>query len=174
MADGGLSLLIASTVASTGAGLYAQKSAENAAQAQSENTQNLLERKRENQRQALIENSERQQGNKQRYLAQVRASQAASGFNTSGGTALAIFGDIESSLDDQINEATSQALDAINTTRNQGQSLQFGDKLRAQAGGISRAAIGINAATSFGAGYGANYDRNDSDPFGFYKKQKKP
>ena len=168
MASAGI--LIATTLLSAGAGYMQQKSAKDAAEAQSESEQNFLDRKLENQRVALTENSKRQQRNKQRYLAQVRAQQAASGFNTSSGTPLAIFGDIESSLDDQINEATSQALDAIGTTQNQKKNLQFGDKLRDSAHTTNMWALGIKTATSFAGGYTQNYDRTRSDVFGVFKK----
>ena len=61
--------LIGSTLLSAGAGVVAQKSAQNAADAASESQQNFLDRKTEDERQALTENSKRQQRNKQRYLA---------------------------------------------------------------------------------------------------------
>ena len=172
MADGGLSvaLLIGSTVASTGASLVAQKSAENAAEAQSKSQQNLLERRAENQRQALAENTKRQLENKRRQLARVRLNQAASGFNTTSGTALAVFGDIEDSLDQQIEEQTNQALDAYQMTRSQQANLAYGDQVRRQAGGINRMAIGIQGVTNFASGYQDNYDRYGSDPFGILKK----
>lgn len=158
-----------STLVSAGAGLYSQKSAENAADAQSKSQQNLLDRRGEDQRVALTENSKRLQRNKLRQLAQVRVAQASSGFNTDGGTPLAVFGDLESQYDDQIDESTNRALDAIGNINMQRESLQFSDKLRSQAGGINRMAIGVNAATSFGAGYKDNYDRSKSDPFNIFK-----
>jgi hypothetical protein len=170
--DGGLSfgLLIASTVASTGGALYAQKQAKDAADAQSEQQQGVLQRRQEAQRNALAENTDRMQARKLRAMAQLRASQAASGFNTGAGTPLAVFGEIESRFDDEINESTSQALDAIGRIRSQRSSLEYGDRARSSAFGVNMAATGIRGATSFAAGYGANYDRTKYDPFGVFKK----
>ena len=160
--------LIVGTLVSVGTGLHAQKSAENAAQAQSKSQQNLLERRKEDQRQALVENSKRQQRNKERQLAQVRASQAASGLNTQSGTSLAIFGDIESVLDENINEQTSRALDGLGQLESQRDQLAFGDELRADAGATQRLSIGIQGATQFASGYASNHDRTGSDPFNIF------
>ena len=163
-------VLIVSTLVSAGTALNAQKSAEEAANAQSQSQQNLLERRAEDQRQALVENSKRQQDNKQRRLAQLRASQAASGFDTTSGTSLAIFGDIEGRLDEDIDESISRGLDAIGTLDNQRDSLAFSDDLRADAGGAQRLGIGINAATGFVSGARSNFQRtgNGPNPFGIF------
>jgi hypothetical protein len=163
--------LVVSTLVSTGGALYAQKSAENAANAQSEHNQNLLKRKKETQRAALAENSTRQQANKRRYLAKIRAQQAASGFNIDSGTPLAVFGEIESRLDEDINESTSRALDAIGNTDNQMKGLQFGDEQREIAGNVNRVGIGVKSVSDFSTGYSDNYQRYGSDPFGILKKQ---
>lgn len=169
MADGGASIfLIVSALASTGAAMYAQKSAENAADAQSKADQDFLDRKRENQRQALIENSKRSQRNKERQLARVAMAQASSGFRTNSGTPLAVFGDIESRLDDEINESTSRALDAIGNTANRIKNLRFGDKLRAYTGKAERMAIGVKGATDYASAYAGNYDRSGQDPWSVY------
>lgn len=161
-------VLIGTTLLSTGAGMYAQKSAQNAADAASENQQNLLARRAANQRQALVENTSRQQANKARQMARLRVAQAASGFVTGAGTPLAILGDMESRMDEQINETTNRALDAIGNNQNQISNLQFGDRVRTQAGGIERMAIGVQGATQFGSGYASNYDRYGSDPFSIF------
>lgn len=163
-----VTLLIVGTLVSTTAGIHAQKSAENAANAQSKSQQNLLERRKEDQRQALVENSKRQQRNKERQLAQVRASQAASGFNTESGTSLAIFGEIETRIDENINEQTSRALDGLGQLQSQKDQLAFGDELRSQAGSTQRLAVGIQGATQFASGYTSNYDRTGSDVFGIF------
>jgi hypothetical protein len=157
-------------LASAGAGFSAQKQAEDAADAQSKSQQNLLERREEDQRQAMVENSKRLQGNKMRQLAQVRASQAASGFNTSSGTPLAVFGEIGTRMDDEINEQTNRALDAIGEIQNQSKNLAFNDTLRASAGGIQRMTLGVNAAASYGSTYKSDYKRSGTDPFGIFKK----
>lgn len=162
---------MASTIASTVAGIGSQVAASSAANAASENQQNILDRKQENQRQALIENTKRLQANKTRQLAQLRVSQAASGFREGSGTALAIFGDVESRIDEEINENTNRALDALGSIANQKKNLQFGDKVRKSAGRINVVSTLIGGATKYGQGYGANYDRTGSDPFGIYKKK---
>lgn len=159
---------ILSSVVGLGTSLYAQSAANNAAEAAANSQTNALNRQKENQRQTLIENSKRQLRNKERQLAQLRASQAASGFNTSSGTPLAIFGDIESRLDEQINEGTSQALDAIGNTQNQINNVAYGEDLRRQASGVNTAAIFVGAATKFGSGYASNYDRTGNDPFSVF------
>ena len=162
--------LVISTLLSTTAGVVAQKSAKNAADAQSKSKQNFLERQQSDQREALVENSKRQQRNKQRQLAQLRASQAASGFNTEVGTPLAIFGDIETSLDERINDQTNQALDAISRTKSQINNLKFSDKLRDSAFKTDMLSTGVNAVTGFGQGYASNYDRTGQDPFKIFGK----
>lgn len=169
MADGGASIFLAiAAISSAGAGIYAQKSAEDAANAQSKSQQDLLERKQSNQRQALIENTKRQARNKERQMAMVRLAQSASGFKTNSGTPLAVFGDIESGLDDEINETTSRALDAIGTSKSQIQNLRTGDKWRAHAGSIQRMAIGVEAATNYASAYGDNFDRSGQDPWSVF------
>lgn len=160
--------LVIGTLVSTGAGVYAQSAAKNAADAQSESQQNLLARREENQRVALSENSKRQQANKLRQLAQLRVAQAASGFRTDSGTPLAIFGDIETRIDEQINEQTSRALDAVGTIQSQRANLAFGDQLRSDAFGTNLLATGIQGASKYGSGYGRNYDRTGSDPFSIF------
>ena len=172
MADGGFSLLVASTLLSTGASVYAQSSAKNAADAQSEHQQNVLKNRQDAQRNALVENTDRLQARKLRAMAQLRANQAASGFNTTSGTPLAVFGEMESRFDDEINESTNQALDAIGRIRSQQSGLRYGDRARSSAFGTNMIATGIGALTDFGTGYGANYDRSGSDPFGVFKKKK--
>lgn len=161
-------LLVGSTILSTGASLVAQNSAQNAADAQSENQQNLLQRRAEDQKQALSENSRRQLENQRRQLARLRLAQAASGFNTDTGTPLAIFGDIENTMDDQIEEQTNQALAAYQYTRSQQANLAYGDQLRSQAGAVNRLAIGVQGLTNFASGYEDNWDRHGSDPFGIF------
>ena len=165
-----VTLLVGSTILSTGASLVAQKSAQNAADAQSESQQNLLQRRAEDQKQALSENARRQLENKQRQLARLRLAQAASGFKTDTGTPLAIFGDIESTLDQGIEEQTSQALAAYQYTRSQQTNLAYGDELRRQAGRVNRMAIGVQGVTQFVGGYQDNYERYKSDPFGIFKE----
>ena len=151
--------------------MYSQVVAKDAADAASENQQLTLEQRRQNQRNAMVENSDRLQARKLRAMAQVRASQAASGFNTGSGTALAIFGEMESRFDDEINESTNQALDAIYKTRSQAAGLKFGDRARSSAFGTQLAATGIKGLTDLGSAYGSNYDRTKSDPFGVFKKK---
>lgn len=162
--------LIGSTVASAGVGLVAQRQAKAAADAQSQAQQDFLTRQQENQRQTLIENTRRQQANKMRMLAQVRAQQAIQGANTTSGTPLAIFGDIENRIDEEIDEMTNQALDAIGRTRSQRQNLEFGDQVRAAADPINTMALGVRTLTNFGTGYADNYERFGSDPFGIFKR----
>ena len=161
-------LLLATTLISTGATVIAQQSAKDAADAQSQSQQDALERSNENNRQALIENSRRQRRNKQRQLAQVRASQSASGFNTQGGTQLAIFGDIESRLDEQLNEQTSQALDVIGNRNSQISNLQFADGVRQSSFNTNLLSTGIQAGTSFGSGLRNNFNRTGDNPFGIF------
>tara|TARA_R110000850_G_C9996151_1_gene468198 strand:- start:31770 stop:32294 length:525 start_codon:yes stop_codon:yes gene_type:complete len=173
MADGGLSaFMVASAVLSTGATVYSQKAAKDSADAASEHQQNVLDRRHDSQRNAMVENSKRLQARKLRSLAQLRAQQAASGFNTDSGTPLAVFGEIESRFDDEIEESTNQALDALTRTRSQQAGLAFGDSARSSAFGPQMVATGIGALANFGSAYGANYDRTKQDPFGVFKKKK--
>tara|TARA_R110000772_G_scaffold55100_5_gene125721 strand:+ start:252 stop:890 length:639 start_codon:yes stop_codon:yes gene_type:complete len=169
-ASPGTAFAIGSSIVGTGASVYSQIAAKDAADASSENQQQVLKQRQDNQRNALLENSDRLQARKMRAMAQVRASQAASGFNTGSGTSLAVFGEIESRFDDEINESTNQALDAIYKTRSQAAGLKFGDRARSSAFGVQLAATGIQGATNFASAYGANYDRSKQDPFGVFKK----
>ncbi len=168
--DGGLISggLIASTLLSAGAGVVAQKSAQNAADAASESQQNFLDRKTEDERQALTENSKRQQRNKQRYLANLRANQAASGFNTTAGTPLAMFGEIESRIDDEIDESTNRALDSLSRIQSQKSNIAFGDKIRGAAAKTNMMALGVKSLTNYGAGYAETNERYGADPFGIF------
>jgi hypothetical protein len=169
MADGGLSLLIISSLVSAGGGLIAQKSAENAAKAQSDYQKNLLARKEGNSREALKENTKRDLRNKSRQLAQIRLAQAGSGVNTTTGTPLAVFGEMENAIDDRINEGTNLALDAIGDLKQEQENLRYGDKQRKAAGKIDRMSLGIKAATSFSGGLSDVNDRYGSNPFGLFK-----
>ena len=164
-----VSLLIVSSLVSAGSGLIAQKSAENAANAQSENAAALLKRKEGNARNALVENTKRDQRNKQRQMAQIRLAQSGSGANTTTGTPLVIFGDMENAIDDQINEGTSQALDAIGSLKSQQDNLAYGDQQRKQAGKIARMGIGVNAATDFAGGLSDINQNYGTNPFGLFK-----
>ena len=165
-----LTIMAISTVVSTVAGVGSQVAATSAANAASKNQQNILDRKEESQREALTENTKRLQVNKTRQLAQPRASQAAGGFSENSGTSLAVFGDVESRVDEEINENTNRALDALGNIANQKKNLQFGDKVRKTAGRIKIVSTLIGGATQFGKGYGANYDRTGSDPFKIFKQ----
>lgn len=164
-----LTIMAISSVVSTVAGIGAQVSAQSAADAASENQQNILDRKEESQRQALTENTKRLQANKTRQLAQLRASQAAGGFSENSGTSVAVFGDIESRVDEEINENTNRALDMLGQINNQRANLKFGDKVRKTAGRFQMATTLIGGATDFASGYSANYDRTKKDPFNIYK-----
>jgi hypothetical protein len=169
MADGGLSLLIISSLVSAGGGLIAQKSAENAAKAQSDYQKNLLARREGNSREALKENTKRDLRNKSRQLAQIRLAQAGSGVNTTTGTPLAVFGDMENAIDERTNESTSLALDAIGNLKQEQENLRYGDKQRKAAGKIDRMSLGIKAATGFAGGLSGVNDRYGSNPFGLFK-----
>lgn len=162
-------LLIGSTLASAGVGVSAQLSAKNAADAQSKSQQAFLKRQADAQRAALDENSLRAQRNKARRLARLEAYQAASGFRTDAGTPLAVFGDIENQLDQDIDEMTNQALDALGRNESQRSNLAFGDKMRNRALPLSLAATGIQAASGLARGYAGNYDRYGEDPFKIFK-----
>ena len=164
-----VTIMLISSVVSTVAGIGAQVSAQSAADAASENQQNILDRKEESQRQALTENSKRLQNNKQRQLAQLKVEQAAGGFNTGGGSALAVFTDIESRIDEEIDESTNQGLDMLGQINNQRANLKFGDKVRKTAGRVQMATTLIGGATDFASGYSDNYDRTRKDPFNIYK-----
>lgn len=162
--------LVVSSIVSAGTGFVAQKSAKDAADAQSQSSQNLLERNQENQRQALVENSKRLQRNKDRQLAQLRVSQAAGGFNTTSGTPLSLFGQIETRIDEQVDEQTSQALDAIGRTQAQRDSLAFSDSVRDSSHSSNQLASGVKGAVGFVSSYGQNYRRTGRgiNPFGVF------
>ena len=103
-------------------------------------------------------------------MAQVRASQAAGGFSQTSGTPLAVFGEIESRLDEQINEQTNRALDALSSIKSQRDNLAYSDSLRDSAYSTNLLATGIAGVASYAVGYKKDYQASGDDPFGIFPK----
>ncbi len=162
------------TIVSVVAQSRAKDAAEQSANAQAAHQQALLARQESNQRVALRENVKRQESNKVRQLAQLRVTQAAGGFNTTNGTQLAIFGDIETRLDEQVNEQISQGLDAIGDTRNQSEAIGFTNQVQnsvrdAEFGANVFSTVAEGASDVFGAAKkNFNATGKGANPFGIF------
>ena len=144
------------------------KHATKAAKAESTARQNLYDREEQNQKNALTENSRTRLRDRERKLAELRVHQAASGFSSSGGTQLAIFGDFKSKLDDRIDEATNQGLDRIAQVRGKAKMDAFStrnqiDSIRYK-GKMDLIGIGIDGATKMAGAVGKKKDPTSLAP----------
>ena len=133
-----------------------------AANAAAKTRENLLERRKTDERNVLRENTRRRLENKKRYLSKLRVQQAASGF-TNSGTQLAVFGEIESRLDEGIDEATSQAFSRLNNYDSQIANSKFSNKLSNSASNLQFMALAANTATSAYTSYKGDVDRYGKD-----------
>lgn len=119
--------LIATLISGAGTAVAQAQSAQAAkgqANAQAETQRRALKRQEADQRNALRENSRRALEDKKRYIASIRAQQARSGMNFSG-TALQVFGELEDSYDQRINDQQDQALNQIRQTQYNRQMVDF-------------------------------------------------
>jgi len=164
-----VSLTIASTVLSTGMGLYQQRQAGEAAKAEAGYQTALLNRKAESERDAMRENTRRQLIEKERQLAEVRVNNAARGFSPSG-TQLAVLGEIESRLDDRVNQSANQALGQIASYNDQRRMVAFSESQRKAAAPYAMAGTLIGGATKLASGMKQDYERygERANPFGIF------
>jgi hypothetical protein len=164
-----VSLTLISTALSAGLGLAQQRQAGQAAKAEASYQTSLLTRKAESERDALRENTRRQLIDKERQLAEVRVSNAARGFANSG-TQLAVFGDIDSRLNDRINQSASQAMGQIANYNEQKRMIAFSEAQRKAAAPLETAGILIGAATKQYAGMKSDYQTfgDKANPFGIF------
>lgn len=95
----------------------AQRQAAKATEEASEYNARIQQRKADSQARVAKINRRRQLDDKDRYLASVRASQAASGFLTGTGSLLSMYSDIGNRLDERINDYTERALSEEQYTR---------------------------------------------------------
>ena len=93
--------LIVGTFASTAATAYGINQSKKAAEVEGQAREDMLDRKQEDARNALRENTKRRLQEKKRMLSRVRVQNARSGMANSG-TQLAVLGEIESRLDERI------------------------------------------------------------------------
>lgn len=150
-------LLTAATVGfTTYASIQAQKSASYAADAEADYREKLLARKATDEKNALRENSRIRLLERQRAMAELRVSQAASGMAFSG-TALAVFGEIGSRYDDQINEATNQGLDRIASYNHQIQVSKWSTDMRHSAEKLERRNTLIGGGIKLASGMASTY-----------------
>lgn len=164
LATYGTAITAATAVVSTGAALYAQKASSVASKAEAKYQQQLLQKKANAERATLSENTRRQLIERQRQLSQVRVNNAASGFDSTG-TQLAVFGEIESRLDDRINQGVTQGFNQISSYYDQLRMSQFSETQRKKSELPSYLATGIKGVTSFVADLKSDYDRYGSDAF---------
>jgi len=152
------------------ASAYGIDQAKQSAKVEAKNRQNVLARRQEDERNALRENTRRRLDEKKRHLAKVRVQNATSGFANSG-TQLAVFGEIESRLDESINEATSRSMASINKYGQQIKLSKHSAKIQNKAFRTAQIGNVIKTGTKAAGAYSNNYDRSGYDPFSIYKKQ---
>lgn len=150
------------------AGAYSIDASKKAAGVEAEVREDHLKRKQEDARNALRENTKRRLQEKKRRLARVRVQNAASGMANSG-TQLAVFGEIESRLDEGIDEATSRSMGVISNYQSQIDNSKFQTSLNAKAAGTAQFANVIQGVGKGVTAYAGNYDRTGQDPFNIYK-----
>jgi len=161
-------LAVGATVFQTVTSLQAQKHAQKSAQAQAQYEEKLLTRRAESERSALRENASRRIQERERTLAEVRAANAASGVAMSG-TQLAVFGQIGSRINDQIDEATNQSLDRIQMYGEQVKMSQFQTQQQKVAGKIDRTSTIIGGVVkSASRGYDAYQTFGNKSPFSLF------
>lgn len=160
-------LLLTSAVFSTGAQLYAQKSASAAGDEEMKYRDSLLTRKAQDQRTTVRENSRRQLLEKQRALSEIRVSQAARGFAASG-TQLAVLGEFGSRIDEQIDNATTQGLGQVQQYNESARMARWGNKVRKSAERLDMATTLLRGATGAGSSLYSNYRNTGENPFGIF------
>lgn len=148
---------IASLVISAATTAYSIDQSKKSAEAAAETRENLLMRRRTDERNALRENTKRRLDDKKRYLSKLRVAQAASGMSNSG-TQLEVFGEIESRLDEQTNEATSQAFSRITNIDSQIANNKFALGQQKAAANMQFVSL---AANTFSQGYQMNAAHQD-------------
>lgn len=163
-------LTVGSAVVQTVGSIQAQKHASKAADVEAKYREDLLARKSTDERNVLRENSTRRLRERQRRMAEIRAEQAARGFADSG-TPLAVFGEIESILDDQINQATNQGLDQISQYNEQIKMSRFSSANRREAESLNMFNTVLGGDTQLGSNlYGAHKEfGTKGDPFSIFK-----
>lgn len=158
---------IASIVISAAATAYGIEQSKAAAEAEAKTRENLLERRQADARNALRENTRRRLEEKKRRLARIRVQNAASGL-TNSGTQLAVFGEIESRLDEGIDEATSRGMGTIGNYAHQIELSKFQTRINAKTAQSQHIANVGQSVRKYAKSYASNYDRTGSDPFSIY------
>lgn len=102
-------LSIGLTLASTAASYSAQRASADAQEAAAEYEADLLDQQAENERNARIENTRRQQDNADRFLSEVFVQSANSGTVTGAGTSRLLLEEIESRIDSDLDNFTEAA-----------------------------------------------------------------
>ncbi len=163
VASGGTAapFMAALTAAQTGLSIVSQIQASKAAKAESKYRVQQLNAKQAAERKAMETNAGRMIDERQRAMAAVRAQQAASGFQTGTGTQLAVFGEIGSRYDEQIDEATNRSLDQIASYRESARMERFTQKQENKA-----ALIGMGTTLLSGVATGANRMNQADKTFG--------
>lgn len=155
-------------IVSAASSVYGHNQQVAAANAATKTQENLLNRRIQDQRNATVENSKRRLAERDRYLSKVRVQNAASGFSNSG-TQLAVFGEIQNRLDEQINEATSQAFTQINQNQDRIRANRFANDQRVSALNTQLGASLINTAVGGYRQGKADYNRyGGNNPFGIF------
>lgn len=111
-------IIVAGVTAASGiAGAVVQRRAADAATDRAEYQARLQERQAQDELNVAKENARRKREDRNRYLARVALSQAASGFETDQGTPLEVLGDITNRLDEQIYDYTEAAMARVGQLR---------------------------------------------------------
>jgi hypothetical protein len=162
--------LVGSTLLSTGAAIFGAQQSKLAGQAEAKTREQLLKRKQLDAREAHKINTKRRLEERQRHLSKVRVQNAATGIANSG-SQLAVFGEIESRLDESIDEATSRTMGTISNYGHQIEQSKFMTGLNNRAANLSMVSAGIRGVTGLAKGLSSNYDRSGKgvDPFSIFK-----
>ena len=160
--------LTAVALVSGGMKMRAQRQAGKAAEAEAESRQALLARRSSDTRNSMRENSRRMREDKARAMAAVRVQQAQAGFGETG-TPLAVFGEIGSRYDEQIESVTDRSLNQLSDFAAQRQMIGFAEKQNKKSRKMSLLATGISTVAGAGFGYHTGFRETGKDPFNIFK-----
>ena len=163
-------LSIASTVVGTAASFYATDQSKKAAEAEASYRQSLLKNQRVEEKTTLKENTRRRLQERDRQLSELRVLQASRGFAPSG-TQLAVLGETQNRMDEEIDDLTNQGMGRIRQYGEQIRMSKFGAAQASQAADIQQFSNLLGGVTSGASSYASNY-RNygeGADVFNIFK-----
>ena len=149
--------LLAVSLIGTGVAYYGQTQQAKAAEETAEYNADMLRRQGRGDSEIAASNMRRQAKENARFMASVRAEQAKSGFSLAG-TPLAVLGDMQTELDQQLSDSSFKSAQRQQQLREQAKMVSFEgaalssaqntQAVASLAGGL--ASTGVKAADSFG------------------------